>query len=70
MKTAAGETGCRHARTALADALLDLVGMLGRPDTIGDVYEIGGPEALTYRDIMVIASRVMDRRRVIAPCRC
>lgn len=52
---------------ALDDALIDLVGVLGRPDTIGDVYDIGGLEALTYRDMMVIASRVMDRRRVIVP---
>ena len=43
------------------------MGVLGRPDTIGEVYDIGGPEALTYRDMMVIASRVMDRHRVIAP---
>ena len=52
---------------ALDDALVDLVGVLGRPDTIGEVYDIGGPEALTYRDMMVIASRVMDRHRVIVP---
>ncbi len=52
---------------ALDDALTDLVGVLGRPDTIGEIYDIGGPEALTYRDMMMIASRVMDRHRVIAP---
>jgi uncharacterized protein YbjT (DUF2867 family) len=52
---------------ALADAVIDLVGVLGRPDAIGEVYDIGGPEALTYRDMMVITSRVMDRHRVIAP---
>jgi uncharacterized protein YbjT (DUF2867 family) len=52
---------------ALDDALIDLVGVLGRPDTIGEVYDIGGPDALTYRDMMVIASRVMGRHRVIAP---
>jgi len=52
---------------ALDDALIDLVGVLGRPDAIGEVYDIGGPEALTYRDMMMIASRVMDRRRVILP---
>ena len=37
------------------------------PTTIGEIYEIGGPEALTYRDMMLIASRVMDRRRLIVP---
>ena len=52
---------------ALADALVDLVGVLGRADAIGEVYDIGGPEALTYRDMMLIASRVMDRHRIIAP---
>ena len=50
---------------ALDDALIDLIGVLGRPDTIGEVYDIGGPEVLTYLDMMVIASRVMDRHRVI-----
>ena len=50
---------------AVDDALIDLVGVLGRPDTIGEVYDIGGPEVLTYLEMMVIASRVMDRRRLI-----
>ena len=52
---------------ALDDALVDLVGVLGRADAIGEIYDIGGPEALTYRDMMLIASRVMDRHRLIAP---
>ena len=50
---------------AVDDALISLVGVLGRPDTIGEVYDIGGPEVLTYLDMMVIASRIMDRRRLI-----
>jgi uncharacterized protein YbjT (DUF2867 family) len=50
---------------ALHDALVDLVGVLGRPDTIGQVYDIGGPEVLTYLDMMEIASRIMDRHRLI-----
>jgi uncharacterized protein YbjT (DUF2867 family) len=52
---------------ALDDALVDLVGVLGRTDTIGEIYDIGGPEALTYRDMLLIASRIMDRHRIIAP---
>ena len=50
---------------ALDDALFDLVGVLGRPDTVGEVYDIGGPDVLTYLDMMAIASRVMDRHRAI-----
>jgi uncharacterized protein YbjT (DUF2867 family) len=50
---------------AVDDALIDLVGVLGRPDTIGEVYDIGGPDVLTYLDMMVIASRIMGRHRLI-----
>ena len=31
---------------ALADAVSDLVGVLGRTDMVGEAYDIGGPEAL------------------------
>jgi uncharacterized protein YbjT (DUF2867 family) len=52
---------------ALDDALDDLVGVLGRADTIGATYEIGGPEPLTYRQMMVTVSRIMGHRRLILP---
>jgi len=51
----------------LDDALADLVGVLGRPETVGETYEIGGPEPLTYRDMMLTTSRVMGHRRIIVP---
>jgi len=50
---------------AIDDALIDLVGVLGRPDTVGEVYDIGGPEVLTYLDMMEITSGVMGRHRLI-----
>ena len=52
---------------ALDDALHDLTGVLGRSDTIGETYEIGGPEPLTYRQMMVTVSRIMNHRRLILP---
>ncbi len=52
---------------ALADALFDLMGALGRPDMVGQSYEIGGPEPLTYRRMMMTVSRLMGHRRVILP---
>ena len=42
---------------ALADALFYLMGVLGRQDMVGDTYEIGGPEPLTYRRMMTTVSR-------------
>ena len=52
---------------ALDDALFDLTGVLGRAEAIGEIYEIGGPEPLTYRRMMQTVSDIMGRRRVIVP---
>ena len=52
---------------SLGDALAALVGVLGRREAIGETYEIGGPQVLTYRSMMVTAARVMGRRRLIVP---
>lgn len=40
---------------------------LERPETIGQVYELGGPRTWTYREIAVEVARAMGRRRVIVP---
>ncbi len=37
---------------AIADVLHYLVAVLDRPETTGRVFEIGGPEILTYREMM------------------
>ncbi len=52
---------------ALDDALGDLVGVLGRSETVGEIYEIGGPEVLTYRRMMLTVSRIIARRPLIVP---
>ena len=52
---------------ALSDALFNLTGSLGRQDMVGQSYEIGGPEPLTYRRMMMTVSRLMGYRRVILP---
>jgi uncharacterized protein YbjT (DUF2867 family) len=51
----------------LADALIYLSGVLGRPEAIGEVFEIGGPEPLTYRRMMTTVAQLLDRRRLIVP---
>jgi uncharacterized protein YbjT (DUF2867 family) len=52
---------------SLGDALDALVGVLGRDEAVGETYEIGGPDVLTYRSMMETAARVMGRRRLIVP---
>lgn len=53
---------------ALDDVVRYLVGVAGSEAAIGEVFEIGGPEALTYLEMLQGASEVMHgRRKIIAP---
>lgn len=57
----------RSQPVALDDALYALSGVLGRDDSIGEIYELGGPAPLTYRDMMLIVGRLLSRRPIIVP---
>lgn len=53
---------------ALEDVVRYLVEVAGSDAAIGEVFEIGGPEALTYLEMLQGASEVMHgRRKIIAP---
>lgn len=52
---------------ALTDALTCLVGVMGRSETIGASFDIGGPESMTYRDMLTTVARITGRRRLIVP---
>jgi len=42
----------RTQPVAVEDALAFLVGVLGRDEALGEIYDIGGPEPLTYGDML------------------
>ncbi len=53
---------------AVSDVLVYLTGVLGKSDARGEVFEIGGAEVVTYRELMVEYAQVAGlRRRVIVP---
>jgi uncharacterized protein YbjT (DUF2867 family) len=52
---------------ALADAVWFLVAVAGLDAAIGETYEIGGPHALSYRDMLLTVAQMTGRRRVIVP---
>jgi uncharacterized protein YbjT (DUF2867 family) len=53
---------------AVRDVLAYLVGVLGRPEAVGRILEIGGPDVLTYREMMHgYAEEAGLRRRIIVP---
>ncbi len=50
------ETECQPI--AIADVVAYLVGSLDVPETAGETFEIGGPEVLTYREILRATARI------------
>jgi uncharacterized protein YbjT (DUF2867 family) len=43
---------------ALDDAVAFLLGVLGREDALGEVYEIGGPDSMTYGEMLRVVGRM------------
>lgn len=53
---------------AVSDVLAYLTGVLDNPDAYGRVFEVGGADVLTYREMMHLYAEVAGlRRRVILP---
>lgn len=52
---------------ALADVVEILDFCAEAPDTAGRVCEVGGPDVLSYRELMSLTARVLDRRRTMIP---
>ena len=55
------ETKCQPI--ALQNAIEYLVGCLRTPNTIGLTLDIGGPDILTYRELMQLYARIRELRR-------
>ena len=51
----------------VGDAIAYLVGVLDEPATAGGIYEIGGPDVLTYEEILRRTRRVMGGRLLVVP---
>ena len=48
---------------AIADVIAYLVGVLEAPETAGNTFEIGGPEVLTYREMLGTVGRILTGRK-------
>lgn len=52
---------------AVADVVRYLVGVLGHPDAVGRVFEIGGPDVLEYAEMLQRVAGIEGRRLPILP---
>ena len=60
-----------HVRTqpiSIADTLGYLTGVLEHPETIGQTYDIGGPDILSYKDLITLYTEIARlSKRVLIP---
>jgi uncharacterized protein YbjT (DUF2867 family) len=47
---------------AVADVVADLAAVAGRADTIGETFDLGGPEVLTYREMIECVGHLRGRK--------
>ncbi|GAA1529243.1 NAD(P)H-binding protein [Nocardioides humi] len=57
-------TATRTQPIAVDDVIRYLVGVIGDERALGEVFEIGGPEAMTYVDMLTVAAEVASGRPV------
>lgn len=50
---------------ALADIVAYLAGVAGREESFGEVFDVGGPEVMTYREMIERVARLRGKRRLI-----
>lgn len=50
---------------ALTDTVRYLAAVAGREETFGETYDLGGPEVMTYRQMIERVARLRGKRRVI-----
>lgn len=57
-------TATRTQPIAVDDVIRYLAGVIDNQDAVGEVFEIGGPEAMTYLDMLTVASEVANGRSI------
>lgn len=60
-------TASRSAPIAIEDVVRCVRRCLGDPETYGEHFEIGGPEVMSYRDMMERAATELGRHRIMVP---
>jgi uncharacterized protein YbjT (DUF2867 family) len=57
----------KYQPIAVADMTAGLMQLLNRPDTAGKIYEFGGPEVYSFRELLELLLAASGRRRILLP---
>ena len=56
--------GTRTQPISIDDVVRYLAGVVDHPDALGRVFEIGGPDQLTYKEMLLVANEEGDGRQI------
>ena len=56
--------GTRTQPISIDDVVRYLAGVVDHPDALGRVFEIGGPDQLTYKEMLLVANEESDGRQI------
>ncbi|MGF9757710.1 NAD(P)H-binding protein [Microvirga sp. 0TCS3.31] len=56
--------GTRTQPISIHDVVRYLAGVVDHPDALGRVFEIGGPDQLTYKEMLLVANEESDGREI------
>jgi len=59
-----GDGNYRMSPVLVDDVVRSFVSALQRPETVGETYHCGGPQALSYNEVLDLIGRAMGRERV------
>jgi NADH dehydrogenase len=62
-----GNGGTRFQPVYVGDVADAIMACLEREDTAGKTYELGGPSAYSFKELMELVLRETDRRRILLP---
>lgn len=60
-------TNTKHQPVALRDVIRYIDGVLGRESCFDQVYDIGAPDIVSYKEIMEMTARALGKRRLFVP---
>lgn len=60
-----GRTKCQPI--SIRDVIKYLVGVLEKPETVGQSYDIGGPDILTYEEMLRVVADLLGKKRLFIP---
>jgi uncharacterized protein YbjT (DUF2867 family) len=62
-----GDGGCKFQPVYVGDVAEAMLQVLGKAETAGKIYELGGPKVYSFKQIMELLLRVTERKRLLFP---